>query len=103
MGDGHPCYCSDDSNNDSGLEFQDGSNKASFLDNYQPHVLYFWQLMEDNGLLDNCNVCLKSAGVLSEYSDISSATAVTCKCQAHFQKERERQEEENKIRKFVNM
>jgi len=103
MGDGHPqCQNNLDNSNsdDDGLEFQDGSDKASFLGSYKPHILYFWQLMEDNHLLNNCNVCLKSSGVSSEkHSDTTSST-MTHKCQVRIQREREMHEEEKQNRKF---
>jgi len=56
--------------------------------------------MEDNHLLNNCNVHLKSSGVSSEkYSDTLSSSTM-CKRQVRIQKERERHEEEKQNQKF---
>jgi len=84
MGDGHlQCHGKQDEvslansndDNDDQLDYQEGSNKADFLGCNRPHILYFWQLMEDNDLLKKGNVHLKNCGVLSEkYSDTSSSS-----------------------------
>ena len=64
--------------NDNKLDFIDGNDKLNFLGLYWPHILYYWQLMEDNKLLKNCNVCLKSGGVsLKKAADTSSSSNTT--------------------------
>jgi len=113
MGDGHPQHgtqvrhdgrCKDNvDGKDDQLDFQDGSNKASFLGPNHSHILYFWQLMEDNKLLGFCNVCLKNCGVSSEKSQICQG-ALICANSKYWQREKEsKRQKKNGMKRFANI